>query len=752
MINLADIKTDNYIGYTFAVKGNDGKDYDDINIIFMYNKHGAGAFGSKKDEEFLSYFDVPFSTFNMIGLEGSEPIKGKYEITRTFPAEAFPLLLTHKINGEAVGSQISIGPEGCPQTSFRGYYDMGETAAFNSYFPAVNTSWVYMVADGFDPSTTKYAQNTIQEVNLKYGSTSIYISGVNYNDFYNFFNCLEEEITSTKSTIISDEEFSFEEPKYQIYKASLYEGKTKLSDHKMSRPIIPSKKIRFFAGRYQHHNKFSRMKQFADNMYILRFYTEGVNYYEEYFGNFINDEKVIVEKGKTYELYVNGGSRIIWTTKADTGDVSGVITYKYAGNTGSNTASPSFIEIWQGLSYQGRAYFPYKYVFKNEKDDLEYLNLSANIYAYNGNFETNGDVGQWTNQFYDGAEPEPEPGPKPGGSDPYPGSDPNKPDGGDGPYDNNSDIIDQPSLPGVSSIGTGFITLYNPEWSEIQRLASFMWSADFIDNVKKMFGDPADVILSLHYMPASPNVGSAKESITAGFIDTGIQSYRLSSQFRTVDLGTVELKKYYNNFLDFAPYTNISVFLPFIGRRSIETDKYIGKSINIKYNIDFMTGSCVAILSDASNGMILDSFTGFCAMEIPVSSSNYSDIYRSAIGAISGAVAGIASGGITSAAGSLVSSALSVSSTKPSYAISGRSAGNSAYLDVLYPYFEIERQIISKPDQMAKFSGYPSNITYKIGDLSGFTIIDAVHLENMGRATDEEINMIEEMLKEGVIL
>ena len=44
-----------------------------------------------------------------------------------------------------------------------------------------------------------------------------------------------------------------------------------------------------------------------------------------------------------------------------------------------------------------------------------------------------------------------------------------------------------------------------------------------------------------------------------------------------------------------------------------------------------------------------------------------------------------------------------------------------------------------------------SNATAKLSEVSGYTEVNTVHLENMGYATEPEIAEIEEALKHGVI-
>lgn len=72
-------------------------------------------------------------------------------------------------------------------------------------------------------------------------------------------------------------------------------------------------------------------------------------------------------------------------------------------------------------------------------------------------------------------------------------------------------------------------------------------------------------------------------------------------------------------------------------------------------------------------------------------------------------------------------------------------------MSVQSPYLIVERPRQSLAKGYNTFEGYPSNITSRLGDLSGYTAVESVHLEGIN-ATDSEISEIESLLKGGVIL
>ena len=49
------------------------------------------------------------------------------------------------------------------------------------------------------------------------------------------------------------------------------------------------------------------------------------------------------------------------------------------------------------------------------------------------------------------------------------------------------------------------------------------------------------------------------------------------------------------------------------------------------------------------------------------------------------------------------------------------------------------------PDNYAHYHGYPSNITRKLGELSGYTVVSNIHLDGLN-ATSSEIEELESIL------
>lgn len=332
--------------------------------------------------------------------------------------------------------------------------------------------------------------------------------------------------------------------------------------------------------------------------------------------------------------------------------------------------------------------------------------------------------------------------------------------GGTGKFDNASDTIGVPALPTLSAVSAGFVAMYSPTLTQLNQLASFLWTDNLFDpdNFKKLFTDPMECIIGLTIVPVQPS-SSGSMSVKVGYVDTGISMARLSSQYAEVNCGTLQADEFWGSALDYSPFTKIHIYLPYVGMREINADDIMGKSVGVVYHIDLLSGACTAFVT--AGGSVLYQFNGQCSINIPMAASNFTEMIHSAISAI-GAVAMTASG--ASAASSAVDAAAvgtaanmgaaaanSAISSKPTFSHSGQMGGSGGMLAVQTPYIIIERPRQCVADDVNKFAGFPANITYKLYDLEGYTVVDSIHLDGFS-CTDNEAAEILSLLKGGVIL
>lgn len=361
----------------------------------------------------------------------------------------------------------------------------------------------------------------------------------------------------------------------------------------------------------------------------------------------------------------------------------------------------------------------------------------------------------WLKDYFQGLSPYVPPGPTPG-DDPFApggttGDDETDPTGGDGDFDNESDEIPIPLPPTAGAVDSGFITLYNPSMSQIQDLGSFMWSDLFdLDTFKKIFSDPMQAILGLSVVPVVPPRGSSV-NVKIGNIQSGVFMPMVTSQYVQKDFGQITLNEYWGGYLDYAPYTQVEIYLPFIGVRPLATDDVMGKTLHLVYNIDLLSGACMAFI--AVNEDVLYQFIGQCSCSVPITGNDWTNVINGVLN-IAGAIGTtVATGGLSApqAAGAVTALASSVVSSKPRVEKSGSLSGMGGMLGVFSPYLIITRPRQALPASQNAFQGYPAFITRTLGSVSGFTRVADVHLDGL-TCTDAEKTEIKQLLEQGVIL
>lgn len=339
--------------------------------------------------------------------------------------------------------------------------------------------------------------------------------------------------------------------------------------------------------------------------------------------------------------------------------------------------------------------------------------------------------------------------PAPSSVDPYKDGGISITGGGDGDYDNSSDVISIPSLPSLTASNTGFITLFNPTALELRDLASYMWANPLFDLSawRKIFADPMSAILGLSIVPVTvPTSGSAQ--VTVGNISTGITMPVASTQYVTVDCGSIQVKEFWGGYLDYSPYTKAEIYLPYCGIHPIDIDDIMGKTVNVVYHIDILSGACcVYVKCDTA---ILYTFIGQCSSSIPITGDNWTNVINGVLSAAVSVGSMVATGGATAPMAVPQLASTVTNNLKPAIEKSGAMGGTGGLLAYQYPYLIITRPRQALPEDQNKFMGYPSFVTVELSTLKGYTEVEHVHLENIG-ATDSELKEIETLLKNGVI-
>ena len=317
------------------------------------------------------------------------------------------------------------------------------------------------------------------------------------------------------------------------------------------------------------------------------------------------------------------------------------------------------------------------------------------------------------------------------------------------PVDDSGDTppAEPPILNGSSN---GLWTMYNPTKAQVNAFGAWLWADTLIDQIMRQFNSPIDAIIGFHQIYCTPTTGSDKV-IKAGYLDSPVSAKEITDQYATIDCGSVFVDEFYGTALDYN-HSHVSIYLPFVGIVPLETSVVTGATLQVIYRIDVFTGTCLAqikVIKQNSNA-VMYAFEGNCAVQIPLTATTYCGVVSSIInltqsglslfmgdmmGAFRGAVATVGSG-ITNLTGTRQS---------------GSMGSNAGALGIRKPYLIITRPIAYDAVEYSRQYGYPLNKTVTLGSLSGYTKVKDIHLSGIP-CTDDELVMIEALLKEGVII
>lgn len=318
-----------------------------------------------------------------------------------------------------------------------------------------------------------------------------------------------------------------------------------------------------------------------------------------------------------------------------------------------------------------------------------------------------------------------------------------------------SDDIDFPSLPtGANAFGFSKLALYKCTDAILSSALDILYSDStestletIIESCKKWWYKPDQYCLSLMLSPVDATT-SASKNIKFGKYDSGVSAPFVTNQWHEVDCGSIDVPLKYGSFIDFEPHAKSKIFLPFIGFRSISINEIIGSKIYIKYHIDILTGvgvCMVKVVKQQSSSSVLYTYDCNVNLQVPLTANNYNQVVSSLLSASMSAVSG---NGMGAAAG-VAQAASAIGS--PDLSQSGSLSPNSGILSVLTPFVAIQMPVPSIPSGYNEQVGKPSNVYTSIGNVSGFTVCDDIHV-NISGATREEISMIEDAFHSGVFV
>lgn len=310
-----------------------------------------------------------------------------------------------------------------------------------------------------------------------------------------------------------------------------------------------------------------------------------------------------------------------------------------------------------------------------------------------------------------------------------------------------------PVVPSTVSSNKLF-TVYNPEPSELDALGGFLWDMNLIDQLRRIWQDPLDGVISLSQVYATPSTGSP-HNIILGCLDSGVSAKVVTQQFVTVPCGEVSINESKKNCTDYSPYTSLHLYLPFIGIVELDVNEFMNGKIKVDYHVDVYTGTCLAEVKgkrsiDMPSDTIIYTFSGNCSQQIPLTSVNSSGLISALVNVVSAGIEISAGGGLGVISGaskighSLTHEMLHV-------AHSGNLSANAGIMGSKKPFVIIGRRHGYDANNYNSLYGFPANKTVYLNNHTGQYIrVKSMKLKTS--ATDPEREEIIRLLSDGVFI
>lgn len=395
-----------------------------------------------------------------------------------------------------------------------------------------------------------------------------------------------------------------------------------------------------------------------------------------------------------------------------------------------------------------------------------YINTTASLIAWNNEdriieyFVTNVGFGVTFNNLDKALDPTPDPGNKDDDGIPS-----NPVDDGDGDGDNISDSIRYPNPTVVPTAGRRFYALTG---AQVGQLADFIFSETFLNNVARLWTEPGDYIIDLSYYPTDLIAtgltwGSSATKVTVGNVESNITAPELLGGKPYLYMGEYTIGRYYNSYLDFAPYTRLEIYLPYIGLRPLDINQVMGHTIKVGYYLDYVSQKCLALIGldgvGDDLGQPIAQYTGDVAVHVPLSGQSAQQLLigsvKQATGLI-GSVGGIVGSAMTGNVGGIIGSAAGVANSLVPEQVSRREYGSMTAVTGIYSpqevFLVIDRPISAEPANFKAKLGYAASYGANVSEFSGYLQVTQCDLQPTGTMSKDECNEIIQLLQGGIYI
>ena len=349
-----------------------------------------------------------------------------------------------------------------------------------------------------------------------------------------------------------------------------------------------------------------------------------------------------------------------------------------------------------------------------------------------------------------------------------------------------------PSAPGQNGQSLTNNNLYWLTSQQLKRFLDWFWDeatdvsdpSELFEKIQGLYENLSEAIVAVRYMPVRPEwIGgvSADTKIIVGMLEK-TETVRIINKVvpDIQTIGSIDIRelakdnKTWDGFLNYSPYCQMSLYLPFHGFIDLDADLIMNSKLTIKAAYDILTGTIQYFIYRTARGAdnlnLVNTVVAKMATDIPISlqtkTQRDSAIFQnvsSAAGNLIGAGASLATGNPIG----MVMSTANIAATQPTGApltLKGTISENGAYYDSALCAIYVKRPGINIPSNYDRKVGNPCNVAMKLSSVHGFvkcenpfiSFSEVTSDNSLGfpppKPTKDEIDTIYNALSEGVIL
>ena len=348
---------------------------------------------------------------------------------------------------------------------------------------------------------------------------------------------------------------------------------------------------------------------------------------------------------------------------------------------------------------------------------------------------------------------------------------------------------DENEHPVQSQLSSGTNFFYKMSTAQLTTFITWFWNDidinDILINaVTGLYNNMAECVLSIKYYPLLPTSNdffrTSEKSIILGRFSTNetytkINSCAGNGKICSFDLRKSDTYNLYSSksrphaFTDYAPYTDMYLFLPFYGYHKLDTNMFMERPLDITYSLDITTG--ILDYNLKISGTTVDTLSCTFGIDVPYTLSSMLEMGTN----IAKSVADVAISTGTNIATNFQSSVIPSEDSQqmdvpkpskggsnlvgnsfapPALNINGKISNGIGLYHCLKPYLIIKHPRYYRAKNYGKIEGYPCMKAYKLSTLKGYTECERPQIQkfNTGTPTADEIGEILNILSNGIVI